>query len=275
MSHSWDELSKSLAEPVPRRESMRRLGAYLTGAVLAPFGTALAGPPRRALKDPCPTFCKCRNSKQQNACLAACRACEGDTRRICGSCGSYVCCGSGQTCCVNTCANLSSDIYNCGACGKVCPPAGPYEVVSCSGGRCTYRCVDGAVRCGGACTFVGSDPRNCGGCGKVCPSSAPYCDQGVCRACLPGLARCGGSCVDLSNDPSNCGACGNVCGGATPYCGGGSCTDCGGYGVGLCDGVCVNLLSDNGNCGGCGVACAADEICTFGVCLGVNDGGSY
>jgi hypothetical protein len=45
MDHLFDEFSKSLAESVPSRESLRRLGAVLAGAVLSPLGvgTAWAG----------------------------------------------------------------------------------------------------------------------------------------------------------------------------------------------------------------------------------------
>ena len=75
MDHLFDEFSKSLAESMPRRESLRRLGVVLAGAVLSPLGlgAAWAGRP-----DPCKPFCKCRTTKQQSQCLAACRACNGN-----------------------------------------------------------------------------------------------------------------------------------------------------------------------------------------------------
>src|SRR5690242_15633960 len=117
MSHHWDEFSKSLAEPVPRRESLRRLGIVLAGAVLTPLGTAWGGSKGKGPKgkDPCQTFCKCRNKAEQNACVAICNACGGGTQRLCGACGSYYC------------ADLANDFFNCGACGSVCPPPGPFE----------------------------------------------------------------------------------------------------------------------------------------------------
>src|SRR3990172_8664043 len=134
MNHPFDDFSKSLSEPVPRRESLRRLGAVFAGALLSPLVLGLGGSEaaggghpnrrRRSLRraggtDPCKTFCKCRNKKQQDQCLAACRACNNDPRRLCGSCGTY------------TCANLSSD-PNCGACGNNCGSRGQ----TCCGGRC-------------------------------------------------------------------------------------------------------------------------------------------
>lgn len=208
MTHQWDEFSKSLACPVPRRESLRRLGLLFAGALLSPLG------PRTTWargSDPCKTFCKCRKSSQQNACLAACKACSGDTRRLCGTCGSYVCCGNGQTCCGRYCANLANDVYNCGACGNVCPQPGPNEFAACVKGRCAYTCAPGTVRCNGVCTSLNSDPKNCGACGNTCPATAPACVGGTCSECSGGSTNCGGYCVFLAYDPYNCGACGFVC----------------------------------------------------------------
>ena len=37
MTHPFDEFSKSLSEPVPRRVLLRRLGAVVTGALLGPL----------------------------------------------------------------------------------------------------------------------------------------------------------------------------------------------------------------------------------------------
>jgi hypothetical protein len=200
MTHHWDEFSKSLAErSVPRRESLRLLGAALAGAMLGPLSTGTAWAGRR---DPCQTFCKCSNKQRQNACLAACRACSGDTSRLCGSCSSgYVC------------TDLGFDFYNCGACGHVCQEPAPYEDGACIFGRCEYACVAGAVDCGdGACTPLWADPFNCGACGNVCPPTAPYCDGGVCSECPGGMTKCNGICTDLAHDPRNCGFCGNDCG---------------------------------------------------------------
>src|SRR5262249_55856597 len=159
-----------LAEPVPRRDSLRRLGVVLAGAFLGPLGTASAASRGKSSRgrDSCQTFCRCLNKRQQNACLAACRACNGVTRRLCGSCGGYYC------------ADLANDVSNCGACGHVCPWHGPNEYVACINGQCHYSCVDGAVDCNGTCTFLDSDPDNCGACGNVCGGATPYCTRGAC-----------------------------------------------------------------------------------------------
>jgi len=253
MIHQWDEFSKSLAEPVPRRESLRRLGIVLAGAVLSPLGQATAwarGPDR------CKSFCKCSNKSQQTACFAACNACSANTTNLCGSCGSYVC------------RDLLHDFDNCGACGHICPQPGSYESGACVNGKCTYTCVAGAKRCNGTCTYVYGDPGNCGACGNVCGGATPFCSEGKCVACeTVGLTNCNGSCTDANSDPNNCGACGNVCPDTAPNCNQGVCFACDpGYTWCPTQGVCANLGGDTFNCGECGYLCSGNEICSFGQC---------
>ena len=228
MSHQWDDFSKSLAEDaVPRRQSLRLLGAAIAGAVFSPLATAWG-----AGSDPCKAFCnQCSTKTQRNQCLSACRACNGNTSRLAGTCGRYVCCTTsacngacsdlksdpncgacgndcrdfGETCCGSYCSDLDSDFYNCGACGFACDPPGPNAQGACVEGHCIHWCDEGAVACNGVCTQVDSDPNNCGGCGHECGGATPYCYQG---ACVDG-DDCGGA--DFMWDSSNCGGCGNVC----------------------------------------------------------------
>jgi hypothetical protein len=251
MDDLFDQFSKSLAESVPRRESLRRLGAVFAGAILSPLGLESAC---AATGDPCKAFCKCTNKKQQDQCLAACKACNGSTSRLAGTCGSHTCCAIaackgvcsnlksdpncgacgnncrawGETCCGSYCADLKNDVFNCGRCGTVCPPPGPDEYVACVAGTCVYDCVDGAVDCGdGTCTDLNSDPFNCGACGNVCPDDE-VCVGGFCEVgggggvCPPGLTWCDPGCVDLSSDAYNCGACYHQCA-QSEVCAGGTC----------------------------------------------------
>jgi hypothetical protein len=212
MENLFDEFSKSLAESVPRRESLRRLGAVFAGAVLSPLrlNTAWAG----KKVDPCTAFCnqRCSTARRPN-CLVWCRACNNDPSRLCGDCWSGLrCCGTAETCCYGrTCHNLKNDFVRCGACGNSCDAPGPYEVGACLDGSCEYWCVQGAVDCNGACSLLDRDPDNCGACGNICPDSAPDCIDGTCGACGGGSTNCGGYCAFLSYDPYNCGACGFVC----------------------------------------------------------------
>jgi hypothetical protein len=256
MTHPWDEFSKSLAELMPRRESLRRLGIAFAGVALS----ALAIPSARArLQDRCKSFCnKCRNKSQQNQCLTACRSCNGDPSRLCGSCGNYAC------------VDLGNDVRNCGKCGYVCPQPGPNEYGACIDGFCEYACAQGAEHCNGACTFLDWDSNNCGVCGNICGGSTPYCNLGVCSECPAGAALCGGECIDVLNDPDNCGACGNSCG--EYACIEGWCNAPCAEGLIRCNGVCVDPMSDWSNCGNCGVQCDPSSICITGYCHGGGGG---
>ncbi len=248
MTHPFDELSKSLAdESLPRRESLRRLGLLLTGAVLGPLASGLsakdgpypyfrfrAAPRAPRPVDPCVSFCSRCTTSKRSQCLSACRACNGQTSRLSGRCGSY------------TCVDTLRD-PNCGSIGNNC---------SASGLAC----------CGGSCIDVTGDINNCGGCGVVCGGATPFCTAGACTECFSGLTKCGTTCVLLSQDANNCGACGNVCGGATPYCNQGTCSMCGSSAV-ICNGVCTNIFVDKYNCGGCGIECPDFLTCLGGVCV--------
>ena len=260
MTHPFDEFSKSLSESVPRREMLRRFGAVVTGAVLGPLtlglGSASADEfarerrkryrrqtlnklrlplgPKPGANDACTNFCqRCRGKSKQSQCIAACRACNNDPSRLCGTCGSY------------TCTNLSSD-PNCGACGNNCGAKG-------------QRC------CGGRCADVKTDPKNCGSCGHICGESTPNCINGTCTdtACPPGQTKCGTICTNLSSDTANCGACSNACAAGTS-CVNGTCSS----GGGDCPPG-TDFMWDSANCGACGNVCPPQSGCSFGVCHGV------
>jgi hypothetical protein len=168
-----DEFSKLLAESVSRRESLRRIGAFVAGAVLSPLGVGTAWAAR---PDRCGAFCRgCSSKAQRTQCLTACRACNGNTSRLCGSCGAYVCCPTSAACCNGACTSVSSDRQNCGACGNVCPASTPI----CNQGVCAG-CPGGGTYCNGVCTNTVFDTLNCGGCGIVC-GDVETCSGGVCQ----------------------------------------------------------------------------------------------
>ena len=172
-----DELSKLLAASVSRRESLRTIGVVLAGAALSTLGVKTAWAAR---PDRCTAFCRwCPTKKKRNQCMEACRACNGNTSRLCGSCGNVVCCPTGATCCNGTCTNVNSDPNNCGACGYVCPTNNV-----CANGTCVVlNCVYPNIPCSGVCVDPTSDRNNCGGCGQQCGPS---------EACIFGFCESGG-----------------------------------------------------------------------------------
>ena len=103
MDKQFDDLSKSLAEGVSRREALRKFGVGLAGVLLAAVSTG-------ALTRADPQTGRC--------------ATDAD-------CG-YL---SGQTCCNGKCVYLNTNT-NCGACGRSCKNG-----LHCKGGVCLPRGV--------------------------------------------------------------------------------------------------------------------------------------
>ena len=244
MDHLFDEFSKSLAESVPRRESLRRLGAVFAGAVLSPLGvgTAWAGRKTRAK----PSANVARRSSSRNAWRPAGRAtatpaASADPAGITSAARPPLAAGCAATCCTTRTAGPAEitatpwgrpvaaviapisppTSSTAEAAGRCAPRLLPTKPSRASHGTCVYGCVAGAIRCNGTCTFLGFDPDNCGACGSVCGGSTPFCTNGICTE-----TYCNGG--DLNWDSNNCGACGVVCPEET------SCS------FGICEGYCEN-----------------------------------
>jgi hypothetical protein len=85
-------------------------------------------------------------------------------------CGEHEqCLGAKPTCCPpNVCANLVTDVNNCGECG--------------------FLCTDSEECCYGICTNTKSDPLNCRGCGIRC-ADGESCFESACQ-CGKSGAKC-------------------------------------------------------------------------------------
>ena len=111
-------------------------------------------------------------------------------------------CPGGRTACFSQCADLTTDVNNCGACDHFCPSG-----ETCAGGVCS--CTAPRLMCGASCADPRTDPFNCGACGVDCGSLGD-CVGGSCMCYAPAV-RCGSLCAVLDSDAANCGACGNAC----------------------------------------------------------------
>ena len=114
-------------------------------------------------------------------------------------------CASGTTNCNGYCADTTTSVQNCGACGNACPSTAN-SIAVCLGGQCRQMCAAGTTMCDGVCVNTKTDSGNCGGCsdgggGSSCYAAASICSNGTCTTCTSGVA-CNGVC---------CGA-GQVCG---------------------------------------------------------------
>lgn len=103
-------------------------------------------------------------------------------------CDGAVCtaaCDEGKVDCGGTCANLSSDGKNCGACGNECAPSFSCVAGACLSSPCTpLQTSCAATREDGqivpACVDPKTDAKNCGSCGNAC-DAASTCIEGQCK----------------------------------------------------------------------------------------------
>jgi hypothetical protein len=103
--------------------------------------------------------------------------------------------------------DFTSDLKNCGSCGRVAPPG-----TTCVEGRATCG-AENLTLCGSKCVDLATDPRNCGECGRV---------------------------VNVSSDPANCGACGKACSrGPNDRCQSSMCTRIARGGSNTCERICA------------------------------------
>jgi hypothetical protein len=206
-------------------------------------------------------------------------------------------CRQGLSDCSGFCRDLTSDIGNCGACGKTCPSNSACKDRQCSCKDGYVASLDGTCHpvqttavpgcenqpgtklCGSQCVDTDKDPGHCGSCSIQC-ASGQNCVNGQCispggTACNTGETLCNGQCSSLLTNPANCGACGHSCL-SGQNCVNGQCTGtvqpCD-NGLTNCNGQCVNIQTDLKNCGKCGSECLTSiqgydtgYICQSGQC---------
>jgi hypothetical protein len=195
-------------------------------------------------------------------------------------------CG-GKKCCNKQCVDVSSDVSNCGDCGKPCSTA--HAASSCANGSCTLgACTPGWGDCNadpkdGCETNLHLDTANCTMCGMSCniANANPGCSDGCyIEACTFGYDDCNTDITDgcetsVLSDVNNCGSCGSLCKGlpnAKATCTAGNCVlgqcnvgffDCNNNPMDGCE---VATGTDVNNCGTCGNKCANGLVCINGGC---------
>jgi serine/threonine protein kinase len=170
-------------------------------------------------------------------------------------------CPRGQVRCDGTCAALTSDERNCGACGVSCA-----EGQQCRAGRCITSCSQGLTDCLGVCRDLSTDTHHCGACGRACPPGQ-VCSLGRCAAsCEAGLTLCNGSCRDTRTDRAHCGGCNRACA-PGQACTRGVCAATCAPGFTACGGICRDTRTDRAHCGGCNRPCESGRVCDEGRCV--------
>jgi hypothetical protein len=121
-------------------------------------------------------------------------------------------CPAGETLCSLWCADLQTDVQNCGSCDIACQgwDASTDSSPTCQAGVCMCGAERACPRHDAPnkfhCPDYETDNYNCGACGLRCPDGQA-CVGGKCSACPAGQSVCRGQCRDLQNDPDACGSC--------------------------------------------------------------------
>jgi hypothetical protein len=114
---------------------------------------------------------------------------------LCNSGQDYICPLDSDPFPTMACVDISSDPFNCGACGLLADGGGPYP----DGGLppSPHICDGVRTRCQqGAC---------------FCPDNELYCGPGTWNSDAGNIVNDGGICLNDTSDPLNCGGCGNNC----------------------------------------------------------------
>jgi hypothetical protein len=240
--------------------------------------------------------------------VSHCGSCNGacsTTNNTSQACGSGLCsytCNPGFSDCNGPqpgasddgCETVtSSDVNNCGSCGKQCQNA--HGFTACVNAVCSPSCATGWGNCNGnpddGCETSTTTTSNCGTCGKQCanPHGTTSCTTGSCvPTCTAGWGNCNGNpddgCETSTTTTSNCGVCGKQCTNShgTTTCTGGACVPTCSSGWANCsnpdDGCETNVALDPQNCGTCGKSCAAPNAqttCVSGGCAIVSCSPQY
>src|SRR5262249_52469583 len=96
MESRLDAVAKALAEPLPRREALRRIGSILAAGL---FGWLSWAPKAQAFPDPCAAPCsRCPHQLQRQQCYASCIGCVRGGGLFLNACTTNVCCPGPQVC---------------------------------------------------------------------------------------------------------------------------------------------------------------------------------
>lgn len=192
----FDDLARTLSEPMPRRRVLRLLGGIVVAAAVPGARAAAGVSPRRPVG--ASQLCKSGSTLCQGFKPTLYTCCGGSEPVCCAKPSAVLCCKSGCQCgtdergypeCVK-CPRCPTGLTECGQYG--CCPRGTYcaaskpRILCCKRNEagCGTRCCAPGLRCinpkEGTC---GNCPKGKEPCGKKCCSKSTYCcdpKKGLC-----------------------------------------------------------------------------------------------
>jgi hypothetical protein len=136
----FDELAKALAEAVPRRQALRRLGGGLAGGLLASLGLGTLGAGTawgqpQASRPGCGHACAQYHDPGNNAlfatCTEVCESCKTTGGTLCLGTEAVDCCDPGEVCCQGSCCGSGQVCLSNGTCAQPCTPTANFSDPQC------------------------------------------------------------------------------------------------------------------------------------------------
>lgn len=164
----------------------------------------------------------------QNSDCALGKQCSPSGSCVAGCVAAAPNCPAGDQCCSSLCIDVSTDLSNCGACGRACSST-HVTTPGCNNKLCAPTCATGWADCNhpiapaadDGCETNIYDPAHCGACGApACnlPNATAACPSGACT-----VKACNANFFDCDGKASNGCECPGMDSGAGGCCPGGTC----------------------------------------------------
>lgn len=227
MQHWFDELARTMASGVSRRQAFGRLAALLGGAAFASITPTIALADDDHDRGPCADFCRGLPDDQLDRCndqathaKGACYDCgpKGNNKGLCGK----ACCANGGDCLNGHCVSCPTGKGL--QCLQTCPSG---QTLQCGTGcgATGALCPAGSSCCAGVCANTNSDAKHCGVCGNDCSQSAGghACVNGACGCVSSTDCPTGEVCLAGACSAPSCGGVGQACCASGTPCPSGCC----------------------------------------------------
>jgi hypothetical protein len=147
MSVFFDDLSRIIASPMPRRQAFKLIGGALGGAVITSLGFAQGSGDTTCPKGD--TLC---GSGKHAVCCTSGQKCCGN------SAIGFICCGSGGLCCTDASKPYCIQAHEVCCRGKCCIPG--QKQTCCTTATSGICCSADEICCSGKCCTAGPSPKN-------------------------------------------------------------------------------------------------------------------
>jgi hypothetical protein len=150
MSILFDDLSRIIAKPMPRREAFKLIGGALGGAFITRLGFGI----EQAAAVTCEKGESLCGSGSKAVCCSAGKVCCGD------STVGWTCCPSGHKCCTDASKPYCRTTTEGCCCGITCDKGAKQTCCTGASGKNPRCCAAGEICCSDKCCTAGPSPKD-------------------------------------------------------------------------------------------------------------------